>query len=142
MTLVRRVNHLFYSLFNEFFNDEIDRNFNSKKAFTPSVNVTEAEGSFNLEVVAPGYKKDDFKLKLEKDVLTISSEMKNETETKEGEKVIRKEYTSSSFSRSFTLPENVEAEAISATYNDGILKVVIPKLAEVKEEGIREIAIG
>ncbi|MFY0674904.1 MAG: Hsp20/alpha crystallin family protein [Bacteroidia bacterium] len=127
---------------NEFFNDEIDRNFNAKKAFKPAVNVIETAGAFDLEVVAPGYKKEDFKLRLEKDLLTISSEMKKETEAKEGEKVIRKEYRSNSFSRSFTLPENVDAETISAVYNEGILKIMIPKLEEVKEEGTREIAIG
>lgn len=142
MTLVRRVNHPFYSLFNEFFNDEIDRTFGSNKSNAPAVNVLEKEGAFQVEVVAPGYKKDDFKLKLDKDQLTISSEIKEENEEKEGEKVIKREYRSASFSRSFTLPQNVDVEAINAKYEDGLLKVVIPKLEKVNHDGSREIAIG
>ncbi|MGB0430030.1 MAG: Hsp20/alpha crystallin family protein [Bacteroidia bacterium] len=142
MTLVRRVNHPFYSLFNDFFNDEIDRGFAASKNITPAVNVKEKETEFEVELVAPGYNKNDFNLKLNKDQLTISSETKEASEENEGEKIIRREYKSSAFSRSFTLPQNVDIEKIEAKYENGLLKVVIPKLEKVNHDGSREIAIG
>ncbi len=142
MTLVRRVNHPFYSLFNDFFNDDYEKSLNPFKSNSPAVNVKEKESDFEIEVVAPGYKKEDFKLKLDKDLLTISSELKEENEEVEGEKIIRREYRSASFSRSFTLPQNVDVEKISAKYEDGLLKVSVPKLEKVNHDGSREIAIG
>jgi HSP20 family protein len=99
----------------------------------PSVNITEEKDSFLIEVAAPGLKKEDFNIELEGNLLTISSE--KESETKEGDetkdKFFRREYSYSSFSRSFTLPENTDAEKISAKYADGVLKLNIAK----KENG-------
>jgi HSP20 family protein len=99
----------------------------------PSVNITEEKDGFLIEVAAPGLKKEDFNIELEGNLLTISSE--KESETKEGDeskdKFFRREYSYSSFTRSFTLPENTDAEKISAKYADGVLKLNIAK----KEKG-------
>ena len=102
----------------------------------PAVNVSERENEFEVEVVAPGYNKADFKIKLEKDLLTISAETKENQEQKEGEKVIRREFTSSAFSRSFTLPDHIDGDQISAKYENGLLRVAIPKLEKKVEDDV------
>jgi len=102
--------------------------FSSLRTTMPAVNLSEDESNFTVEVVAPGYKKDDFKLKVDDDVLTISAETKNErTEGGDGREYSRREYTSSSFTRSFRLPDNAKDDAISAKYSEGILQINIPK---------------
>ena len=103
----------------------------AERVKTPAVNVLEDENSYSLEVAAPGMKKEDFNVEVNKGILTISSESKTEKEEKE-DNYTRKEFSFSSFSRSFWLPENI-TEDIKAEYNDGLLKVVIPK-AKVKTE--------
>ncbi|MBI3142545.1 MAG: Hsp20/alpha crystallin family protein [Bacteroidetes bacterium] len=143
MTLVKRFNYPFYTLFDSFFNDDIDRfNQSENKRFVPAVNVTEDEGQFNIDVVAPGYKKEDFKLKLEKDLLTISANQREVKEDKQGEKVIRKEYHSASFSRSFTLPQHIAAEKIAAKYEDGMLKISLPKIEPIQSGNGKEISVN
>jgi HSP20 family protein len=140
MTLVRRANHPFYAMFDSMFNDEIAKPVSRKSM--PAVNVSERENEFEVEVVAPGYNKADFKIKLEKDLLTISAETKENQEQKEGEKVIRREFASSAFSRSFTLPDHIDGDQISAKYENGLLRVAIPKLEPKVEDDVKEIAIG
>jgi HSP20 family protein len=98
---------------------------------TPSVNVVESADNFKLEVAAPGLTKEDFKLNIEEDVLTISAEKKVETEEKT-EKYLRKEFGYSTFKRTFTLPDNINVEAIKASYDNGVLNITIPKV-EVKK---------
>lgn len=93
----------------------------------PPVNVTEDDKKYRMEVAIPGYKKEDFKVNLDENVLTISSEKKDEKEEK-NEKVTRREFNYSSFQRSFTLPENVDKQKIDAKYVDGILSFDLPKL--------------
>lgn len=96
---------------------------------TPAVNVRETDNSFVLELAAPGYKKEDFNISVENDLLTISSEQQNKVEeTEKG--YTRREFSYSSFSRSFTLPESVNAESIKGSYNNGILSVELPKKPE------------
>src|SRR5205085_12198328 len=87
----------------------------------PAVNISEDEKSYSVEVVVPGFKKEDFKVKVEDDMLTISAETKSENkENGDGKEYSRREYTYSSFTRSFHLPENVKDDAIVAAYQDGI----------------------
>lgn len=100
-------------------------------ANTPSVNITEKENGFFVDVVSPGLAKEDFKIELNKKQLTITAEKKNETEKKEGDKIWQREFSLTSFKRSFYLPDTVESDAIEANYENGILKVFIPKKAEV-----------
>ena len=111
---------LFKNEFNQF----------ERKGFVP-VNVKETEKSYQLEVVAPGFEKTDFKISLDQDLLTISAEKKNEV--KEGnEKQIRREYSYRSFKRSFTLDEKADATNIDASYVNGVLVLNLPKKEPVK----------
>jgi HSP20 family protein len=127
---------------NLWYNDPESRSQSVKHAFrsAPAVNIKEDHKSFTIQMAAPGKKKEDFLVDLDKKTLTISSEEKQEKEEK-NEKYTRKEYSYSAFKRSFTLPENVSTEAISATYVDGILNVVIPK-NEPKKPEIKTILVS
>jgi HSP20 family protein len=107
----------------------------------PAVNIAEGAENFSIEVAAPGLSKNDFKINLDHNVLTISSNREDKKEEKEG-KYTRKEFNYSAFSRSFTLPESVEVDKITATHQDGILYVNIPKREEAKVKPAREIAIA
>lgn len=112
-----------------FRNDWIDFLGDDELQTIPSVNVTETDQNFSIELAAPGLKKEDFNIEVEGNVLMISSE--KESEKKEGEeksnKFFRREYSYSSFSRSFTLPENADAGKISAKYQDGVLILTVAK---------------
>ena len=100
-----------------------------RKGFVP-VNVKEIEKGYQLEIVAPGFEKTDFKINLDQNLLTISAEKKNEV--KENEKQIRREYNYSSFKRSFTIDEKIDATNIAANYVNGVLTLNLPKKEEVK----------
>lgn len=107
----------------------------------PAVNICEDEKSYQVDVVAPGFKKDDFKINMEDDLLTISAEQKQESGEGGNEKhYSRREYSYSSFTRSFQLPENTQAEEINAKYEDGVLKITIPK-SEQKPKAAKQINI-
>lgn len=106
----------------------------------PAVNVTENKSAFKLNVAAPGFKKEDFKLEVQNGYLTVSGENSEEKEDKD-ETYTRREYAYNSFSRSFGLPENVSAEDISAQYTDGVLKVTLPKKKAEEEKPTKQIAV-
>jgi HSP20 family protein len=108
---------------------------------TPKVNIREDNDNYYVEVAAPGMKKDDFNLKLDNNVLQISSELKNEQEDK-NENYTRREFSYQSFSRSFTLPESVNADKIEAKYKDGILSILLPKREEAKQKPAKNIKIS
>ena len=109
-------------------------------SISPSVNIRETEGMFVVEVAAPGKKKEDFVLEIKDNILTISSEHKEEQEEK-SENFMRKEFSYNKFSRSFTLPENVDQEKIKATYKDGLLLIDLPKLEKTPPK-IKKVSIG
>lgn len=124
---------------NRYFFDDIfgKEFFNYPPAFktAPLVNVKENEKEFLLEVAAPGLQKEDFKLQVEDGVLSISAEIKTQSETDENTKYTRKEFSYQSFRKSFTLnKENVDTENIVAKYENGILNVSIPKKVKTEEE--------
>ncbi len=96
------------------------------------VNVKETEKSFQLDVIAPGFDKTDFKVNIEQDILTISAEKTNEL-NEESNKQIRKEYSFRSFKRSFTLDEKIDATNIEASYVNGVLRLNLPKKEAVKQ---------
>ncbi|CCH02509.1 Small heat shock protein C4 [Fibrella aestuarina BUZ 2] len=107
---------------------------------TPAVNVKDTEAAYQIDVAAPGAKKEDFGLSLNQNVLTIS--FKHEKNTEEtNDNYVRKEFAFQSFERSFRLPKTVNAEGIKATYTDGILSVELPKMEEPKPE-VKQIAIA
>ena len=95
----------------------------------PAVNISQDDKSFMLEVVSPGFKREDFKINVDDDILTISAESKQEQKDNNRE-YSRREYSYSSFTRSFRLPDNAKDDAISARYNDGVLQISIPKSGE------------
>ncbi|MBO7145530.1 MAG: Hsp20/alpha crystallin family protein [Salinivirgaceae bacterium] len=144
MTLARFNNYpsLFDQLFDTDLFDWSNRNYSETNTTVPSVNIKENADAFNVEMAVPGFDKKDFKIALDHNVLTISSEKKVENETKEGERFTRHEYSYQSFSRSFTLPEAANGDKISAKYDNGILNVEIPKREEAKPKPMRQIAIA
>jgi HSP20 family protein len=107
-------------------NDLFDQEL-MKKAKLPAVNVRENDKDYEIQVAAPGMKKEDFRISVENRILTISAEEKEEKEVKE-DKYTRREFVASSFTRSFSLPENVDENKIEAHYEDGILRVTVPKV--------------
>ena len=136
------------SLLNDFFMDDwFDssiRNWRSSGATLPAVNVRETNDDFVIEVAAPGMNRDDFKVELDNNILSISAELedKNETSDQNGN-YNRREFNYQSFQRSFSLPENkVEGTKISAKYKDGILHVTVPKREEAKIKPARQITVG
>ncbi len=147
MTTVRFKNHPvdrsfnnlmdnFFTPFASLYRDDVQTsNF---KHFVPA-NVIEIENGYKLELVAPGFTKEDFKIDLNQDILTISTEVKNE----EGEKVekhIRKEFQLQSFKRSFTVDKTIDTESISPQYVNGVLTLNLPKKAEVKPQ-VKQISV-
>ncbi|WP_426324610.1 Hsp20/alpha crystallin family protein [Pedobacter sp. R-06] len=119
--------------FNDIFESVLGDTFFTDRRLSsvPAVNISESADHYHIELAAPGLKKDDFRVSVERDMLTISTETKNEN-LSEGRTYNRKEYSYSAFTRSFTLPESADVEKISASYNDGILKLELPKKEEAK----------
>ncbi|HOZ82524.1 MAG TPA: Hsp20/alpha crystallin family protein [Bacteroidia bacterium] len=130
---------MFSDLFNDFFDGVVSNNIT--KSFSPSVNVKESDHEFKLELAAPGLSKDDFKINIENDMLNISAEKKEEQAT-QNEKYTHKEFSYSSFKRTFTLPETADREKISAAYDNGVMTLVIPKKDEARPKPLREIKIS
>ncbi len=134
-----------FPVFEEFFkpwNDWFEKSsLFGKMTTVPPVNIIENEDRYVLSLSVPGMKKDDFKIALEGLMLTISTETGEEKEETE-ERFTRREYNFYSFSRSFTLPEDVKPEYIEAKYEDGLLKIVLPRKEEVKPmTATRQIAV-
>ena len=108
----------------------------------PAVNIKETAENFEVEMAAPGMRKEDFRVELDGNNLTISSETRNENEMKEGDRYTRREYSYQSFQRSFTLPKNVvDVDQIGAKYENGVLNLLIPKREEAKQKPPRMIEI-
>ncbi|WP_128547521.1 Hsp20/alpha crystallin family protein [Larkinella soli] len=145
MTTLVRYNRL-PSLFDRMVAREFNRYFSapavSAKTNTvvPAVNVKEDDKAYHIEVAVPGLKKEDFTVNLENNYLTIASRQEQSNEEK-AENFTRKEFSYSSFQRSFRLPKNVNNEQIQAAYTDGILKIELPK-AEPKAVEPKQIAVA
>jgi HSP20 family protein len=107
----------------------------------PAVNIIEGKDDFRIEVAAPGLDKKDFTIDVKNNVLFITSEKRNEEE-QNGEKYMRREFSYSSFKRSFSLPNSVDSDKIRATHKDGVLSIQIPKKEEAKEKPPKQIQIN
>ncbi len=107
----------------------------------PAVNVAETAEGYRIEVAAPGLDKSDFKLSLEKDVLTIKVEKIKSSEEVE-DKYLRREYSYNAFERSFQLPKTIDQEKIDAKYENGVLHLSLPKREEALDKPTREISIN
>lgn len=139
-TLVRNFAPSFPALLANIFN-EVENVAPTHQHSFPAVNVLESENAFKIELAAPGLKKEDFKVNIHENTLTISTEKKAETEETEGN-YTRKEFNFASFKRSFTLPKSVDGEKIVATYTDGVLGLELPKKEEAKPKEPRLIEIA
>lgn len=129
------------SLMDRLFNaDKFHRDFSETNSSSPLVNIKQAEDKYSVEMSVPGFDKNDFNIELNENELIISSE-KEENKEHEGEKYTRKEFSYQSFRRSFTLPETVDGDKISAQYKDGVLYVDIPKREEAKPKLPKQIAV-
>lgn len=137
MTIVKHKPAFVNNLFDEFFNSFPVANDWTRTA--TAVNIHETKDGYHLELNAPGRKKEDFKIQLEKGILEISFEKKEEKETKDYI-TIKREFGFESFKRSFTLDSNINTEKIEAKYENGILLIFLPKKDEVKVQA-KEINI-
>lgn len=144
--LAKRSENYFPSIFDRFFNNDLmdwnTSNFSSTNTSLPAVNVKETQDDFIIEVAAPGMTKKDFNISFHNNMLTISSEKKNQKEEKD-ENYTRREFAYQSFQRSFTVADNaVDSDKIGAKYEDGILRITLPKREEVKPKPLKEIKIS
>lgn len=136
------------SLFDDFLTrdwlDSSIANWRESGATLPAVNVMESNEDFRIEVAAPGMKRNDFKVELDNNVLTITSQREDTSGEKDSNgKYTRREFSYQSFQRSFALPENkVQGDKISARYVDGILHVTVPKSENAKVKPAKQIAIS
>lgn len=142
LPIIRTSRRSWPSFVDEFFNNDLFPRLNywNDGHSVPAVNITEGKNEYVIEVAAPGLNKSDFKINLDRNLLTISSEKEVKNETKE-EDILRREFSYNSFSRCFTLPETVDADKIKATHKEGILNVVIPK-KEKTDKLVKEIKVS
>ena len=141
--MLARINRNYVPAYwDDFFNDRFFKQINTSgsQSHSPAVNVIEDEKSYRIEIAVPGVKREDFNIELEKDVLTISTEMK---EGKEDQmpNYLRREFNFQSFKRSFQLPETIDQENIQASHEAGILKVNLPKQEELVEKALKQIEV-
>ncbi len=131
------------TLWDDFFTNDLFNfpSFVATGTTVPAVNISETDNEYMVEMAAPGMKKSDFHINLDRNVLTIASEKKEEKEEKD-KNYTKKEFSYQSFERSFTLPETVDQEKISAKYGDGVLKVILPKREDAKQKAAKEIKIS
>ena len=148
MSIIKR-NEFFqpFSLFDDFFSRDLWNramaNSSSTNTTIPLVNIKEANENFEVEMAAPGMDKKDFKVELDGNLLTITSEKEIQNEEKDGERYSRREFSYQSFQRSFQLPKDVvDADKIEAKYEHGVLRLVIPKKEEAKPRPPKMIQIS
>ncbi len=142
MAIIKRNTPVFPALtnwFDDFFADDMDL-FQKQVSTVPAVNIKEREKDFVIELAAPGLKKEDFDIDLDNNVLTISSQNKEE-KVEEKADYTKREFYYNEFKRVFTLPETVESDKIEAEYADGILTLTIPKKPEAQTKPKRKINI-
>jgi len=128
------------SLIDEMFNNDYVGGRISTTTHLPAVNIAEKDELFQLEMIIPGFKKDEVQIELDQDVLTIASEVAQESE-EHTEQFTRKEFIKKSFKRSFNLPDTVNQESIEAQYEDGILSITLPKKEEALPQPKRMITL-
>ena len=141
-TALAKVSERMPSVFDDFFkpwNEWFDNSW-VRSMKVPAVNITEEKNQYLVSLAAPGLKKEDFKIDIDGNMLTITSEKEESSEEKK-KKFTRKEYSYSSFSRSFTLPDEIKKEQIEAKYDDGVLKITLPRKAEANTPAAKHIAV-
>lgn len=146
MTLAVKNRNNGFSTFNSIFNEILNDDFFTSRAINeklPAVNIKQSETDFSLELAIPGLGKEDIKISVDKDQLTISSEKKSDVEEKEDNGTYtRREFSYQSFKRSFTLPESVDTDKIDAKFENGVLYLHLPKREEALPKPARLIDIS
>lgn len=130
--------NIFDRMFRDGFRDYLSNDFQET---IPAVNISEEKDRFFIEMAAPGLEKEDFKISVDGDVMTITAE-KEEQKKEDGKSFSRREYNFSSFSRSFTLPETASISNIEAKYADGVLKLTIPKREIAQTAQTKQITVS
>ena len=139
--LVKRHSNYLPTLVSDFWGEDLFPGFEKDWNLTPAVNIIEGEKDFKVEVAAPGLHKEDFKVHVEKNVLEISAEKKNEN-VSENKKFLRREFNYGEFKRTFSLPSSVNVEKIKAAHQNGVLTVEIPKRDEAKVNPRKQISVS
>lgn len=134
------------TLLDDFFSKDLTNwsgsNFSDFESTLPAVNIRETEKDFMIELAAPGLKKDDFKIEVNDQILSISAEQEEDVEERDiAENFTRREYSYQSFCRSFNLPETANDEKIQASYKDGILSVLVAKKQVTPPKSVKAISI-
>lgn len=142
MSLIKKAQDL-WNPWSDFLDSDrfLSFDWGKKMHSVPSVNIKENGKEFKIEMAAPGMSKNDFKVSVENDMLTISAEKKEEKKD-ETEKYTRHEYSYNSFSRSFSLPENADGENAVANYENGVLYISLPKKVEEEKKAGKEISVA
>jgi len=141
--MLARVNRNYVPAYwDDFFNDRVFNSFNKSQCNTtsPAVNIVEDEKEFKIEVAVPGLARKDFRIEVEEDVLSISSEDKHKNEEKK-RNFTRREFSYHSFNRSFQLPETINQDQIQASHDAGILTITLPKKDEVVQKAPKQIEV-
>lgn len=140
MSLVKS-NVVFPALLNEILKPDWFGGLETVAHNLPPVNIKESDADFELELSVPGRVKEDFKIEIDKAVLTVSAKTEDE-KTEKSPKYTRREFTARTFKRSFNLPDSIDVDAIKAAYENGILSFRLPKKAEALPKPKREIALS
>lgn len=140
MNLIRKQPPFFASLIDDFINTDWNLKVPTFSGTLPAVNIKELDSQFEIELAVPGMKKDDFEIEVEDGVLSISSTQEEEQVNEKG-KFTRREFSYSSFRRSFTLPDSVNPTKIDASYKEGVLLVLLPKHKEAQPQPKKLIKI-
>ena len=135
MYSIERRNSWLPSLFNNIFDDDFTV-MPARQFASPAVNIKETEKEFEIDIAAPGMTKEDFTVRVDNDeelVIALEKKSKKEEKDEKGVQYLRREFSYTSYHQSFTLPENINLEAIKAEMVNGVLHVTLPKLQEVKQ---------
>lgn len=138
-----RANKPVHRTMNELWNNDLfDNFFAAEMPALPAINVTEKEKEFTLDMSVPGFKKDDIAVEVDKNYLKISANHETTQDKKdENDRIIRQEFSSSSFERSFIIPENIDTAHIVAKQEDGVLKISLPKKKNAHEDAVKKISV-
>jgi HSP20 family protein len=144
MSLIKRAPQTLSSFFNDWMADDFfSASWLPQKLRNefPPVNVSETDEAYSVEIATPGMKKENIDVKIDGKLLTISGKEEKENEEKK-RNYMRKEFSSTSFTRSFQLPEDVNEEAIEALHEDGLLKLMLPKVQTTETKNLRQITVS
>ena len=145
MSLIRRTNGLYPSFMEDFFDDNwpVRGKMFGDNSQLPAVNIKEEDDNFTIELAAPGMDEESFDVSIENNTLTISVEQSDSKNDQDNEgRYTRQEFNYSSFKRSFSLPESVDEDTIDASYEKGVLSIIVPKREEAKQKAPRQIKVN